>query len=131
MFVTLLLVTFLISAVVSVTVMLFFGKPVAAILRRIIADEISQAWLKYLKFAVIVVGISTGVRIWELERYITPAENGNRGVLALTRDRWILEVYRTIIGSLQGVAWLLLVFFVIALVAFVVVKSFEMRRDVK
>lgn len=128
MFITLLLVTFLISAVVSLTIMLFFGKPVATILRRIIADEISQAWVNYLKFAVIVVGISSGVRIWELERYITPAQAGNRGVLALTRDRWILEVYRTIIGSLQGIAWLLLVFFVIALVAFVIVKSIEMRR---
>jgi hypothetical protein len=39
-----------------------------------------------------------------------------------------LEVYRTIIESLQGIAWLLLVFFVIALLAYVIVRIFEMKR---
>jgi hypothetical protein len=43
----------------------------------------------------------------------------------LTQDRWVLEVYRTVIESLQGIAWLLLVFFIIALIAFVVIRIVE------
>jgi hypothetical protein len=39
-----------------------------------------------------------------------------------------LELYRTVIGTLQAVAWMLLVFFVFALVAYVVVQGFEQRR---
>ena len=43
-------------------------------------------------------------------------------------ERWILEVYRTIIESLQGIAWMLLVFFVAALIAYVVVRLGELKR---
>ena len=129
MFITLLAVTFVISAAVSAIVVRIFAKPVEGILQRIISDPISQAWVKYIKFAVYVVGISNGVRIWELERYITPPSIQNAQILQLTRDRWVLEVYRTIIESLQGIAWLLLVFFAVALVAFVLVRIVELRRE--
>jgi hypothetical protein len=128
MFITLLAVTFVISAVVSGIVVRMFAKPIDAILQRIISDPISQAWVKYVKFAVYVVGISSGVRIFELERYITPGQFKDAQVLLLTRDRWVLEVYRTIIESLQGIAWLLLVFFAVALVAFVIVRVFELKK---
>jgi hypothetical protein len=106
-----------------------FAKPIDRILRRIIADEISQAWLQYLKFAIYVVGISSGVRIWELERYITPPQIQGAQVIQLTTERWVLEIYRTIIESLQGIAWLLLIFFIFALIAFVIVRVFEMRQS--
>jgi len=128
MFITLLAVTFVISVVVSGIVVRMFAKPIDGILQRIISDPISQAWVKYVKFAIYVVGISSGVRIFELERYITPGQFKDAQVLTLTRERWVLEVYRTIIESLQGIAWLLLVFFAVALVAFVIVRVFELRK---
>jgi len=128
-FLTLLGVTFAISLVVSVVLAYFFSKPVRSILQRIIADEISLAWEKYLKFAIYIVGISSGVRIWELERYITPPATREGQILELTRDRWVLEVFRTVIGSLQGIAWMLLVFFLFALIAFVIVRAFELKRQ--
>jgi hypothetical protein len=78
---------------------------------------------------VLVVGISSGVRIWELEKYITPLRAGDSVVMQLTTERWILEVYRTLIGSLEGIALLLLVFFIFALLAFVIVRVFELRRE--
>lgn len=129
MFITLLAVTFIISFLVSGIVVLMFARPIDGILQRIISDPISRAWVKYVKFAIYVVGISSGVRVWELERYITPGQFKGAQVLELTRERWVLEVYRTIIESLQGVAWLLLVFFSFALVAFVIVRVFELRKE--
>src|SRR5262245_3181320 len=128
MFITLLVVTFIISVAVCSMVVLFFGKPISRILHRLIADDISQTWSKYLKFAIYVIGISSGVRIWELEKYITPPQIKDAPIVGLTRDRWVLEVYRTIIESLQGIAWSLLVFFVFALIAFVIVRVFELRK---
>lgn len=129
MFLSLLIVTLLIAALVSILVAKAFDRSVSQILSRIIADQISDAWRRYLHFAILVVGISAGVRIRELERYITGTERlGNSGVLSLTAERWVLEVYRTIIGSLQGIAWLMLVFFVAALVAYVIVRISELRR---
>jgi len=128
MFLTLLLVTFVVSVVVSLVVARMFAKPIDSILKRIIADEISAAWLRYMKFAILVVGVSAGVRVYELEKYISPARFDKEGrVLELTQERWILELYRTIIEALQGIAWLLLVFFVFALIAYVIVRIAEMK----
>jgi hypothetical protein len=128
MFFTLLVVTFLISVLVSFFVTSLFRRPIDKILKRIIADEISDAWLKYIKFGLYVVGISSGVRIYELERYITKPAVPNAEILSLTPERWVLEVYRTIIGVLQGLAGVLLVFFIVALIGFVAVRFIETRK---
>ena len=130
MFLTLLVVTFVISVLVALVVAAMFAKPIDTILRRIIADEISMAWLRYMKFAILVVGVSAGVRIYELEKYISPARFDKESkILELTQDRWILEIYRTVIEALQGIAWLLLVFFVFALIAYVIVRIAEMKTS--
>jgi hypothetical protein len=128
MFITLMGVTFLISLFVSGVLVAVFSKPADLILQRILSDIISRAWLRYLQFAILVVGISSGVRVWELEKYILPARATESAIMQLTRERWILEVYRTVIGSLQGIAMLLLVFFIFALLDFVVVRAFELRQ---
>ncbi len=129
MFITLLIVTFVIAFAVSLITVFIFKKPLNRILQRIIDDEISLVWSKYLIFAIYVVGISSGVRVWDLEKYITPSQKiEGAEIIVLTADRWILEVYRTIIGTLQGVAWLLLIFFIFALIAYVIVKIFEGRK---
>ncbi len=128
MFITLLVATFLIAFVVSTIAVLFFSSPINKILDRIISDQISRAWSKYLKFAIYVTGISSGVRIWNLEKYITKPQYSNSEIVQLTTERWVLEVYRTIIETLQGVAWMLLAFFICALIAYVIVRVFEMKN---
>ncbi|MEW6333293.1 MAG: hypothetical protein AB1558_03415 [Thermodesulfobacteriota bacterium] len=129
MFIALLGITLLVSFVVSLVVARSFSKPIDTILKRIIADEISVAWLRYLKFAVIVVGVSAGVRIYELEKYITPWRGDKeQRIVQLTSDRWVLELYRTVIETLQGIAWMLLVFFGVALIAYVIVRMAELKR---
>jgi hypothetical protein len=129
MFVGLLLVTLILAAAVSVAVARAFTAPLDRILTRIIADDISSAWLRYMKFAILVVGISAGVRIRELEKYITPMRwEKDVKLPELTAERWILELYRTVIETLQGIAWMLLVFFVCALIAYVRVRIAEMRK---
>jgi hypothetical protein len=127
MFFSLLIVTFLISVAVCTIIALIFARPVNRIMHRIIPEDISAAWVKYMLFAIYVVGISGGVRVYQLERYIT-APGKDEVVLTLTRDRWIIEVYRTVIESLSSMAWMLLVFFVFALIAFVVVRGLELKH---
>lgn len=128
MFITLLVVTFLIAGVVALLVARWFAVPVERILGRIVDPEMTFAWARYLRFAILVVGISSGVRIFQLERYISPWAGDPRAeILQLTRDRWVLEIYRTVIGTMQGIAWVLLIFFVVALLAFVVVRLGEAR----
>jgi len=132
MFLTLLAVTLLLSAAVAWGVTWMFSKPIERILTRIIADDISKAWLRYMQFATLVVGVSSGVRIHELERYITAPQwmdKDKARIIALTTERWVLEVYRTVIETLQGIAWMLLAFFAVALLAYVIVRLSELKRS--
>ena len=128
MFLTLLLVTFSIALLVSFVVARLFSASVRRILDRVVAPDLAGAWHRYLIFALYVVGVSGGVRLWSLEQYVNPRDPAATAVpLALTRDRWTLEVYRTVIATLQSTAWMLLVAFVFLLIAYVVTRGLELR----
>jgi hypothetical protein len=130
MFLYLLFASFVVALATSFFVMRLFTKPVDSVLRRIIADEISAAWSKYMKFAILVVGVSAGVQLRDLEKYINPALGGREVQTAsLSFDRWVFELYRAAIETLQGIAWMLLVFFAFALIAYVIVRIGETRKE--
>ncbi|MBA0086657.1 MAG: hypothetical protein HRJ53_16875 [Acidobacteria bacterium Pan2503] len=128
MFLGLLFATVVVAFAVSALTAWAFTKPLDTILKRIIADAISSAWLRYLQFAILVVGISSGVRVHDLERYLGPGA-GSAQTSGLSLDRWVWEIYQTTIESLLGIAWVLLVFFVFALIAYVIVRIGEMRSE--
>ena len=126
MFILLLLVTLVVSIALSIAVIVVFSRPINAILYRIIIDPISVAWLKYMKFAMLVVGVSSGVRVQEFDKYLSPDRwDKSARMVEFTTERWILELYRTAIETLQGIAWMLLVFFMFALIAYVIVRFTE------
>jgi hypothetical protein len=118
--------TFAVAFAVASLVVLVFNKPIDGILKRVVPTDISYAWARYLRFAIYVVGIAGGVRVWAFEKYLTPQEPYKQ-IVQLTSDRWTLEIYETVIGTLQSAAMLLLVFFVFALIAVVIVRIFETR----
>ncbi|HQR66604.1 MAG TPA: hypothetical protein PLB02_04360, partial [Thermoanaerobaculia bacterium] len=95
---------------------------------RLVAAEMAPHWRRYILFAVYVTGISAGIRLWDMDKYITPDKEGR--IVQLTSDRWMFEIYKTVVGSLTGVAWMLLLFFLFTLVAYVVVRGFEMKRQI-
>jgi len=127
MFWSLLLVNLVEAFIICGIIALIFKKPVSRIMQRLVTDDIYAAWTKYITFAIYVVGISGGVRVWDLEKYINPSGKDNI-VLELTPDRWMLECYHTVIATLQSIAWMLLVFFLFALIAYVIVRGFEMKK---
>jgi len=126
MFLSLLLVTFAIALLVSFIVAMLFSASIRRILDRIVSPDLAGAWHRYLVFALYVVGVSGGVRMYSLEQYINPRDP-KAPALVLNSDRWTLEVYRTVIETLQSTAWLLLVAFVFLLIAFVVARGLELR----
>ena len=126
MIVTLLIATFIIALVVASLVAFIFAKPIGGIMARVVPGDISRAWTRYLVFAIYVFGIGGGVRVWDFEKYLAPTPPTNQ-LVTLTADRWMLEIYQTIIGTLQSTATMLLVFFVFALIAVVIVRFAEIR----
>ena len=126
MIIVLLVSTFVIAFAVASLVVFIFNKPIAGILKRVVPADISYAWARYLTFAIYVVGIGGGVRVFDFEKYVTLQEP-YKEIVQLTSDRWMLEIYATVIGTLQSTAMVLLVFFVFALIAVVIVRIFETR----
>jgi hypothetical protein len=128
---------FVVSILTSWIVAKFFDSPIRKILEKIINDPISDAWRKYLIFAIYITGISSGVRIWEIEKYFGGSDIVREGEeiiqksITLTSERWTLEILRTIIEALQGISVMLLVFFIFALIAFVVMKAIESKHSEK
>ena len=134
MFFTLLLVTFLLALAVSFLVTKVFGSIISKIFARIIQDKISIAWQKYIRFATYVVGISGGVRIYQLERYTNEGRDPgseHAAALQLSLERWVLEAYSTVIQTLQSLAWMYLVVFLFVLIAFAIVRGFELKYEKK
>lgn len=126
MVITLLITTFLVAFAVASLVVFLFNRPIESILRQVLPAELSPAWAKYLRFAIYVVGIGGGVRVWDLEKYMI-AQDPYKVIVELTPERWMLELYQTIIGTLQSSTILLLVFFVFALIAVVIVRIFATK----
>jgi hypothetical protein len=124
MFVLLLIVTFTLALAASFVVARMFNQPLAGIIARLIPDELSLAWHRYVLFGLYLVGVNGGVRIWEFEKYVLPI-GATHDTLVLTPDRWALEVYRTLMGTLQSDAGVLLMLFVIALFAYLIIRSKE------
>lgn len=127
MFYILLIVTFIVSAIVSLAVVRLFSKAADKIFMSIINDPIGLSWSLYLRFAMLVVGISSGVSIYKLERYVVP-KGKERTVETLSPERWTLELYSTVISTLKGLAWVLMLFFIVSLIAFMLMRLIEVLR---
>jgi hypothetical protein len=101
-----------------------FAKPIDGILHRFLGDRISATLSKYLRFATVVVGISAGTRVRPLEEYIAaPSYNKADLRAALTQEFWALELYRTFVATLQGIALMFFVVAVVAIIALVIVRK--------
>ena len=127
MFFSLLGVTFVVAIGVTTITVGLFGRHIDRILERIVSDELAAAWHRYILFAAYVVGISGGVNLHKLEQYVN-ARHIETTVLSLHAETWTLEIYRTVIQTLQSIAWMLLVVFVVALIAYVIVRALELRQ---
>lgn len=78
-----------------------------------------------MEFATYVVSVSDGVRIHDLERYISASylhPEEQQTILELTNERWVLELVRTIIETLQSIVFMLLIVFVATLIAYVLMR---------
>lgn len=133
MFYSLVIVTFVLALGLSYSIMRLFKSSIESILARIIQDPIYTAWGKYTFFAGLVVGTSSGIRIYDMEKYITPMhydiDQKQATIISLTQERWVLEIYRTIVETLQGLAWMMLVFFMVTLLAYVLIRRNEAAKN--
>lgn len=131
MFITLLIFNFLVSFLTCAIIAYAFRKPLDTIFNRLVKEDIYIAWSRYILFTIFVVGISGGVRIWDLEKYLNTNEKTGAYTYLLTDERWALEIYRAIMGTLEANAWMLLFAFLFGLVAYVIIRFTESNQENK
>lgn len=99
MFVALLLANALVAATVCGAALLLFRQPLTGLLNRRLSPEAANtAWRSFV-LLVFVAGIGIGTRYWDIERYASA-----EGESALVRNLFVLELYKTGIGTLLLVA---------------------------
>jgi hypothetical protein len=130
MFIVLFLVTFLLAFGISSGVAWAGKEPIEGILHHFFSLNVTAAMSKYLRLAIVLIGISSGARIRILEEYIgaSPA-NKLQMTDALTQEFWVLELYRTSITTLEGILWLLLLFSLVVFVAYRIIHKSELKQQ--
>jgi len=130
MFVVLFLVTFLLAFAVSSGVAWAGKEPIEGILHHFFSSNVTAAMSKYLRLAVVLVGVSSGARIRILEEYIA-ASPANKVEMtdALTQEFWVVELYRTTITTLEGILWLLLLFSLVVFAAYWIMRKAKLKEQ--
>lgn len=99
MFVALLLANALVAATVCGAALLLFRQPLTGLLNRRLSPEAANtAWRSFV-LLVFVGGIGVGTRFWDIERYASA-----EGEASLARNLFVLELYKTGIGTMLLVA---------------------------
>ena len=129
MFIALFGASFLLALALSATVAWLSREAMDTVLRRFVVDPVVRSGFeKYIRFAIVVVGISSGTRAKALQEYISAAEWSKPALqAALTQEFWTLELYRTVMGTLEGVAGLLLLCIFLALIAPAVLRMLNVE----
>ena len=88
-------------------------------------DEISLSFVKYVKLATHLVGISRGVRIFQLYEDVRKLTADNQD-FDWGHVLWMSGIYGMIVGSLQAIVHIYLWLFLLLLLLFFVVKALEL-----
>lgn len=118
MFITLLLVNLGASLLICLLTVLIFRLPLTRLLEQRCSAAAAAVWVKFILFLVFVIGTTVGTRIWEIEHYADP-----KAPAPISQDVLALEVYKTVISTLQVSAVLLVVLLTVVGLAYLTKKK--------
>jgi heme A synthase len=124
MFVVLFLVSLVVAFGVSFAIAKASNHPLENTLHHFFAPHISTAFAKYLQLAIIIIGVCSGTRVRALQEYISSPEYMQRAMAdKLTQEFWTMELYRTVVGTFEGILWLIFLFALAVVVAVVIMRK--------
>jgi hypothetical protein len=90
------LVTCLLSAIaVCCATIALLGRPLLDLMKSRISASGAVLWSRTFKFATFVIGVSVGIRVWEIERFLQPDKE-------ITVNVVVLEAYKTLLRTAQA-----------------------------
>ena len=124
------IVSFVVAAIVSFGVMMVFARSISTIFGDIFQDKfsINSAFIKYVKYATFLVGVSRGATAYPLgfdiwSHYDTIKEIAPN--LDFDRVAWLTATYVTIIETLRALAYMYLALFLLTFIAYIIVTARE------
>lgn len=124
------IVSIIVAVIVSFGVMIVFARLISTIFGDIFQEKfrINSAFIKYVKYATLLVGVSRGAIAHQLQldiwsQYDTIKEFAPD--LDFNRVAWLTATYATIIETLRALAYMYSALFIIILIAYVIVTSRE------
>ena len=124
------IVSIVVAAIVSLGVMMVFARLISTIFADIFQDKfrINSAFIKYVKYATLLVGVSRGAIAHQLQldvwsQYDTIKEFAPN--LDFNRVAWLTATYATIIETLRALAYMYAALFTLILIAYVIVTTRE------
>ena len=124
-------VAFITAGLVSFCVASVCEKPLSILMRRIIQNETSSTFTRYVRYATYLVGISHGVNVNPLS-----SELAAHFLKSISIDRvsnypewwmWISSIQLVIMQPLIAIACMYLALFVFGLIAYITVKVREQQ----
>ena len=125
------IVSFVTAGFVSFFVASVCEKPLSILMRRIIQNETSSTFTRYVRYATYLVGISHGVRLhpigFEIVTHFSEHDYDPAHILERNLDYQLLLMWiqMVIIQSLTVIAFMYLAFFIFGLIAYITVKARE------
>lgn len=117
-----LLTVFVAAFAVAAFAVLAFSGPIDAALSRLIPPEMKDGWSRAAKFALFTATLIGGLRLQDLQAL---ASRGQTAGVRPEAGQGLIEVYRTIAGSLEAAAWALGAFFIGALCVHAAIRVYE------
>lgn len=124
------IVSIIVAAIVSFGVMMVFARVISIIFGDIFQDKfrINSAFIKYVKYATFLVGVSRGAIAHQLRFDVWTHYDAIKEMapnLNFDRVAWLTATYVTIIETLRALAYMYSALFIIILIAYVIVTSRE------
>ena len=122
-------ISFVTAGLVSFCVASVCEKPLSIFIRRIIQNETSHTFTRYVRYATYLVGISHGVTVnplsSELRAHILKHDFIHHVSNYPEWWMWLIWIPTPIMQSLTAIASMYLVFFIFGLIAYITVKVRE------
>ena len=128
MFITLLVVTLILAGTLAFVGLRYLRSPLRGVLNRVAGPDAAEHWYRFAMFALYITSVGHGVQVFRLERYLQKT-NKDAVIPPLTFEAWVYEIYQVIERTFEGLAWGAMTIFIIGLLAIVVLRAFEIRRD--
>ncbi len=123
------LVSFVTAGFVSFCVVSVCEKPLAIFIRRIIQNETSTAFSRYMRYATYLVGISHGVKVNPLS-FVLAAHIYEHDFIRHDFNYlgWLIFIQGVSMITLTAIASMYLALFILGLIAYSTIKAREKRQ---